>query len=595
MSSKGMELIILGLMAISQVYLARGAPHLRADDFSLVLLHNNDMHGRFEETESNSGTCQKDHRNNTCIGGMARTAHVVRSFKEQEAQGGPPVLFLNAGDTFVGTTWFSVFTWNISSAFMNLLKPDAISLGNHEFDLTDVVLASFIDHLTPPILAANLDFSQTPSLNGKIKPSIILNVQDKQVGIIGYLTPETLKISNVGNVTFEDEVIAIKREAEALAARGVNIIIALGHSGYVMDQTIAREVDLVDVVIGGHTNTFLWNGEQPDSEFVEGPYPQVVTQVSGKKVPVVQAYAYTKYLGVLNCTFDNKGDLTSFAGQPILLESKIPQETELLQLLEVYRPAIDALSMQVIGQSRVLLDGDNWRCRHEECNFGNLITDGLVHYALTETSVKWTNVPIGLYNGGGIRNSITPHPVTGDITRGDLIAVLPFGNQVIQLTLRGSDLLYAIEQMVRSNGETSLGEFPQVSGLKVTLNMSQPAYSRVHSLKVRCGTCEIPDYEPLDVNKNYTLVTSSFLADGGDGITTLKEKALEKITMDLGDLDAVANYITKYSPIYSEIEGRIRFVNGTSRCGNSSGRIGFTWSLLVLALMGRSLLKLIIW
>lgn len=89
------------------------------------------------------------------------------------------------------------------------------------------------------------------------------------------------------------------QEADALHNKGVNIIIALGHSGYDMDMEIAKSCPLVDVVIGGHSNTFLYSGRQPDIEEINGPYPTVIKQSSGKEVPVVQAYAFTKYLGEL--------------------------------------------------------------------------------------------------------------------------------------------------------------------------------------------------------------------------------------------------------------------------------------------------------
>lgn len=88
-------------------------------------------------------------------------------------------------------------------------------------------------------------------------------------------------------------------ETEALRKKGVNIIIALGHSGYDVDMDIAKNCPLVDVVIGGHSNTFLYSGQQPDIEKIDGPYPTVIKQASGKEVPVVQAYAYTKYIGEL--------------------------------------------------------------------------------------------------------------------------------------------------------------------------------------------------------------------------------------------------------------------------------------------------------
>lgn len=80
---------------------------------------------------------------------------------------------------------------------------------------------------------------------------------------------------------------------------GVKIIIALGHSGFTMDVEIAKNCPLVDVVVGGHTNTFLYNGPEPDIEISAGPYPTLIEQSNGKLVPVVQAYAYTKYLGKL--------------------------------------------------------------------------------------------------------------------------------------------------------------------------------------------------------------------------------------------------------------------------------------------------------
>lgn len=95
------------------------------------------------------------------------------------------------------------------------------------------------------------------------------------------------------------EFYSISDEAAALKNRGVNILIALGHSGYDVDQQIGINCPDIDAVIGGHSNTFLYNGRQPDVETIAGPYPTVVTQKSGKKVPVVQAYAYTKYLGHL--------------------------------------------------------------------------------------------------------------------------------------------------------------------------------------------------------------------------------------------------------------------------------------------------------
>ena len=123
-----------------------------------------------------------------------------------------------------------------------------------------------------------------------------------------------------------DEIESVNKEAKKLKAEGVKIIIALGHSGFTIDQKIAREVPDIDVVVGGHSNTFLFTGsDYPSIEKPVGPYPTIVKQPNGKKVPVVQAYAYSKYLGYLNLTFNSNGDLISYEGKPILLSQDKPQ------------------------------------------------------------------------------------------------------------------------------------------------------------------------------------------------------------------------------------------------------------------------------
>lgn len=100
-------------------------------------------------------------------------------------------------------------------------------------------------------------------------------------------------------VPFIDLYFLSSRETEKLKAEGIDIIIALGHSGYDTDQEIARFCPDVDIVVGGHTNTFLYTGTPPDIEKPQGLYPTVIEQDNGKKVPVVQAYAFTKYLGYI--------------------------------------------------------------------------------------------------------------------------------------------------------------------------------------------------------------------------------------------------------------------------------------------------------
>lgn len=187
-------------------------------------------------------------------------------------------------------------------------------------------LIPFVQNSTYPIVTCNLDLSKQENLAAtKLLNSTILTVNGVKIGIIGYLTLETKIISTAENVIFLDEVESIRREVKKLKEQGVNIFIALGHSGFEVDKKIAREVEDIDIVIGGHTNTFLYNGKQPDSEVPEGLYPTEVEQKSGRKAYVVQAYAYTKYLGNFTVTFDREGEVSHISGNPVLVDSSIEE------------------------------------------------------------------------------------------------------------------------------------------------------------------------------------------------------------------------------------------------------------------------------
>ncbi len=125
---------------------------------------------------------------------------------------------------------------------------------------------------------------------------------------------------------FLPEVESIRKEAKRLKAAGVDILIALGHSGYIKDKAIAAGVADIDLVVGGHSHSFLYTGGPPSVEKPEGPYPTLVKQPgTGRVVPVVQAYAYTKYMGLFRMQFDDNGEATSWEGLPKLLDSKTKQ------------------------------------------------------------------------------------------------------------------------------------------------------------------------------------------------------------------------------------------------------------------------------
>ncbi|XP_034669634.1 protein 5NUC-like [Drosophila subobscura] len=578
---------ILCTLVTLLVHLAKGNPIERkakvATEF--IILHNNDMHARFEQSNVNSGPCtQEDATTDRCYGGFARVAHEVRKFRKEAASGGTPVFYLNAGDTYTGTAWFTIFKDKIASEFLNKLQPDAISLGNHEFDEKVEGLIPFLNEVNFPVVACNLDLSKVPDLAAarQLVPSTILETQGTRIGVIGYLTPETKQLTGHIDVEFNEEVVSINAEAKKLKAQGINIIIALGHSGYLTDQEIAKNCPEVDLVIGGHTNTFLYNGTQPDIEPIEGPYPTLIKQKSGKEVPVVQAYAYTKYLGKLHVQFDAEGNLIEFDGAPILLNASVAQEQDLLDLLEVYRPSVIHLEKSVAGHTKVHLEGSKQVCRDRECNLGNLLTDAMVFSRVREEQggAYWTDAAIALLNGGGIRSSIEKKS-DGSITDSDILAVLPWRKGLYMTRISGKTLRNALEHGAAARGTDTNGPFLQVSGLHVVYNPSKPVGQRVVSVQARCAACRIPTYSDLDEAAFYNVIVTEFMFEGGDGYVFKEANNPQHQRLQWKDNEAVRQYLQERHYIYPEVEGRIVFT------GTASGLIASVPLLLFSPLLMR--------
>lgn len=226
----------------------------------------------------------------------------IRESKKEAAAKGKPAFYLFAGDMFTGTEWFETFGMEICTTFLNILAPDVITIGNHEFDDGGVNgLEKFLKSVKTSTVIANADFKRDIGT----KKSAILTAQGEKIGVIGAITSDMKTICEfTGDSVFLGEVAAINSEANKLKNQGVNIIIALTHCGYETDKKIAKECPLVDLVVGGHSHSFLTSSKvnpiHPERNNIEGPYPTTIQQSSGKKVPVVQAYAYSKYMGKLD-------------------------------------------------------------------------------------------------------------------------------------------------------------------------------------------------------------------------------------------------------------------------------------------------------
>lgn len=206
--------------------------------FELSIIHINDFHARFEEINEQALPCREDE---TCFGGFARMATVVNGLKLRRKNS----IFLNAGDNFQGTFWYSLLRYNVTATFLNLLPADAITLGNHEFAHRVRGLAPFLAMLESPVVVANIDDRHEPMLSKLYEKSIIIERSGRKIGIIGVILRETSEIANTDKLRFMNEAVAIRDESTKLRLKGVNIIVVLSHCGLERDREIAFETGVI--------------------------------------------------------------------------------------------------------------------------------------------------------------------------------------------------------------------------------------------------------------------------------------------------------------------------------------------------------------
>ncbi|XP_054004217.1 apyrase-like [Hylaeus anthracinus] len=535
---------LLFLVQISWGFTGRGVYYPgRSDLFELSVIHLNDFHARFEQTGPQSGACPKQNEKE-CVGGISRVSTAVNRLINER----PNPIFLNAGDHFQGTLWYNVHRWNVTATFMNMLPHDVMTIGNHEFDNNIQGVVPFLKMVKAPVVVTNIDASEEPTMQGLYKNSTILVKNGTKIGVIGVILSTTNEISATGKLKFLDEVKSVNDEAERLKTQGVDIIIVLSHCGLDVDRRMAAQCPLVDVIVGGHSHTFLYSGPPPFIDTPEDEYPVVVVQKNtNRTVLIVQAAAFTKYLGNLTVWFDEKGEVADWDGNPILLDYSIEEDPKMLKALEPWKAAVDEKSSSKVGRTKVYLDN---KCRRSECNLGNLITDAMVDAFVEKAENKtfWTYAAVACMNPGGIRSPI--ESVGEDVTFGDLMMAQPFENTWDTLELKGS----CIMQILELNGILVW------SGLKVTYNMTGDTRI-VTNVKIRCRACEVPTFEDLENDEWYRIVVPTFLVGAGDGYHPFTTCG---INHKIGETDAeqLANYVKKISPILVGLDRRVTFIHG---------------------------------
>lgn len=503
---------LLGLALAAEVF---------ATPVTIRIMHFNDFHGFANPVRQNRDTAP--------LGGAARLAEVIRQHQEV------PGLLLAAGDMVQGDAWANMFQGRSSIELLNLLKVDAMALGNHEFDFGQEQLLRLIAAARFPVLGANLGGLPT------IAPRAAFVRNGLRITVIGLTTDDTPKSShprNTTGLTFASPLETARRQIKETAPES-DLIVLLTHIGHNHDRTLAEalcgpesSMPVPVLIVGGHTHTRV---DQP---------------VTTGNCTVAQAWEYGKTLGIVDYTFD-AGRPQSVAGRLVEIGQEqgagLPQVAE---LVERYNRAAETALGRTVGTVAADLIQKGVRLR--ETSMGNLVAD-----LVRET----TAAQVAIINGGSIRTGLP----AGALTARQVYAALPFDNYLVAVRMSGRQLLEALEHGV-SAVEHEEGRFPQVSGIRFTFRRDRPPGERVVSALVNAV--------PIDPDREYTVATLDFLAAGGDGYASFGKAV--RAGADFGDSggalqssrlvyndpgkylrDILIEAAGKRSPLTSAVDGRI--------------------------------------
>lgn len=534
------------------------APTTLEETVEAVIIHTNDVHGRILEDERSG------------VIGDAKAAAVI----EEERAKVENTIVVDAGDAFQGLPISNSTKGEDRANIMNQVGYDAMAVGNHEFDFGMEQAIKYKETLNFPLLSANTYVDGARVFEASTIVDKTPTIVGDEFVVIGVTTPETATKThpkNVEGVTFTDPITEVNKvidevEARALADNRVyNNYIILAHLG--VDTTTPVE----------------WRGSTLAQALSEN------SKLAGKRVIVIDGHSHTVEATTYgnNVTYNQTGSYLNNIGKVTLKSNQLLAEAGLIsaadaknvtpnakieELVAEIEAKYEAENAQVvIDNNPVELNGDRSNVRVRETNLGNAVTDALYAYGQTGFSNKTS---LAVTNGGGLRATIVKDQ---PVTKGDIIAVLPFGNIISQITVTGQQIadmfaksLSATLQADKETGAPVLDEnglplleasggFLHISGAQVFYDTTLPADQRV--LLIGILNPETGEYDALDLEKTYYLATNDFLAAGGDGYTMLGGAREEGPSMD----SVFAEYLkTADLSVYEEVNPNSRLVSVNS-------------------------------
>ncbi|KAG0206581.1 hypothetical protein BGX28_002017 [Mortierella sp. GBA30] len=510
---------------------------------NLTVIHTNDIHARVDPANLKGFNCNEDDiAKNECYGGAARHKTLIEKLR----QGKQHSLLLDGGDEFQGTLWYNFYKGDVASKVMNELGYDLTTVGNHEWDNGAETLGKFWSELTMPIVCANCDFSKNPYLAKLSKPYHIF--ENLGIAVIGYITPTTGATSNAGpTVSFTDPIPVVQNYVNELEAKGIKRILALSHHGYDNDKELASKTRGIDLIVGGHSHTYLGDPKNP---LYKGPYPTAVKNLDGEDTLIVQAFFMGRYIGNLDVVFNPEGKIVHYEGAPVLVEQSIQPDAQLQNRVDEWRKVFEAWSKKVLGEA--LGEYDYVRCKDQECSTGNLLADTMLEHARKPGSKATTWPDVAIIQSRVIRAAIPK----GTVTVEKVLTTIPYDNVIVQMPLTGKALLDTLEAVVvkqhKDTGKKVTSPI-QVSGMRFTYNSSLPLREN-HIIKAEIQGQD-RQWHAVSPQQTYSVITTYFLWNGGDNIFG----KMNCTATDLGKLDdAVFQHIEGAKTISPYTDGRIR-------------------------------------
>jgi 5'-nucleotidase / UDP-sugar diphosphatase len=566
---------------------------LAAQDFTLTILHVNDTHSKFEPSQAKL-TLDLDEQLKAKpvyveLGGFPQAADVINRLRAKE----PNPVLVHAGDFVQGSLYFTKYNGVADLLFWNRMKPTAATLGNHEFDKgVPFLLNTWLGQTRFSLVDATVDFSGDPDLAGIApRPFVVKDVGGQKIGFVGATTPETPFISKPGpTIAFQDPAGPVQKAVDELTRQGVDKIILVSHLGYQADLDLAARTAGIDVIVGGHSHTLLgdWKAVGLGAKH---PYPTVAKDKAGDTTLVVQAWEWAKVVGDLKVTFDAGGKVTAWAGAPVAVvggswfriydlpdpkgEAKRVQFVKGESGVEVkeydgkaYVAVADGLKAHYLA-AYAKLDGALARQPNLVRSAGDPGVNGMLAEfkagvrelqgtvaaqvgedmkrtlnqgpgpVIADGMRAKTGAQIAITNAGGIRTDL----VQGPLTVAQVYEVIPFGDTLVLLKMKGAEVVSALEDGVdfglQRDAKASPGSpLVYVSGITFDVDPAKPKGSRVANAKVQDGAAT----RPLDAAATYTVVVGSFIANGGDLNATLKAMP-GKMDTGMVDAEALLDYV----------------------------------------------------